>query len=300
MRRTLRALLLLTALAGPCAASALEQLPTWGPAPLPPPVAVPARAAGISGDVSPLALPYFLGGRRAWVYLPPGYGGSSRRYPVVYMQDGQNLFDPAASYSGEWRVDETCEALMGAGDIIPFIVVGVENGGAARMVEYTPWPDPEHGGGGADAYLSSLKTVLKPEIDRRYSTLPDPAHTYIAGSSLGGLLAAYAGFSDPGTWGGVIALSPSYWWADEKFKAWAAGRPKPQLKVFYQDMGTLEGSDHAKYMETLRAVERTALAKGFREGEDLYSMEIPGHNHSEASWSQRLPWILKLLFPARP
>ena len=289
-----------------CAAEpgrALDALLLAGPLPAVPAAPGPSyKESTVTGDVSVFALPYFLGGRSVWVYLPPGYTAqTARRYPVLYMHDGQNLFDASTSYAGEWRVDEACQSLILSGEIQPLIVVGVENGGAARMDEYTPWADKDYGGGKADAYLAALKNILKPEIDRRYRTLPGAGNTFMAGSSLGGLLSAYAGYTDPGTWGGVIAMSPSYWWDGQQFAAWAALRPKPALRFFYQDMGTREGGADPgvnDYIGTLRKVETLALTQGFKDGKDFYSFEAPGQTHSEASWASRFPFILKLLLPA--
>ena len=277
---------------------ALDALSRLGQLPVAAGPALPSYRAGtITGDVSVINLPFFLGGRRVRVYLPPGYAANpSARYPVLYMHDGQNLFDASTSYSGEWGVDEACESLIRAGEIPPLIVVGVDNGGAARLDEYTPWADAEHGGGKGAAYLAALAEVLKPEIDRRYRTRPDAKNTFMAGSSLGGLLSAYAGYAQPGIWGGVIAMSPSYWWSAGKFAAWAAARTKPPLEFFYQDMGTAEGgAEAAEYIKTLRKVETLALAQGFKGGRDFYSIEAKGHTHSEASWAWRFPFILKLL-----
>ena len=301
--RFLLSLALLAAL--PAASSAadffgdLAALPAFRPAP--PAVPPPLRASGAAGDVSVFSLPGFLGGRRVRVYLPPGYAARpGRRYPVLYMHDGQNLFDDSTSYAGEWRVDETCEELIRAGRIPPLIVVGVDNALAGRLDEYTPWPDPEHGGGKADAYLKALKDVLKPEIDRRYRTLKGPEDTLLAGSSLGGLVSAYAGYLYPGTWGTVIAMSPSYWWAGEKFASWMEARKKPGLKFFYQDMGTSEGSGGGEEnIAGLRRVERIALASGFAAGKDFFSLEVPGHVHSEACWAARFPRALELAFGRR-
>ena len=256
----------------------------------------------VTGDVSVISMNDFMDGRKLRVYLPPGYHSGSRRYPVLYMMDGQNLFDAATSFAGEWRVDETCDALIRAGEIEPLIVVGIDNAGQGRIAEYTPWPDPKYGGGDAAGFLAELKGTLKPAIDRLYRTRPEPAHTFIGGSSLGGLISAYAGYSDPGTWGGVIAMSPSYWWDGERFAAWAAGRRKPALRFFYQDMGDSEkGADPGveDYIGTLRRVRKLALSQGFREGEDLFSVEAAGHSHSEKYWAERFPLALRRLLPAR-
>ena len=124
----------------------------------------------------------------------------------------------------------------------------------------------------------------------------------MAGSSLGGLVSAYAGYSNPEVWGGVIAMSPSYWWASQQFFSWASAGRKPALRFFYQDMGTSEGSDEDDAVENikgLRRVETLALQQGFKEGADFFSMEAPGQNHSETSWAERFPFVLELLFGSR-
>jgi hypothetical protein len=134
----------------------------------------------ITGDVTTFTHGPFLSGRRVWVYRPPGYAGSADAYPVLYMHDGQNLFDAQTSFAGEWRVDEACEALIGAGEIEPVIVVGIENG-PNRCGEYTPWRDNGIGcGGQGDAYLAAIRDVLMPEIERRFRTLSRARRTWRA------------------------------------------------------------------------------------------------------------------------
>ena len=163
----------------------------------------------ITGHVESFTFPAFLSGRRVWVYLPPGYDMSSARYPVLYMHDGQNLFDVRTSFAGEWQVDEACESRIAGGALRPLIVVGIENG-PNRIAEYTPWPDQAYGGGGADAYLAAIRDVLIPEVDRRYRTLSGPNFRWMAGSSLGGLVSLYAGLDLPGhvdPRGGAVAVA---------------------------------------------------------------------------------------------
>ena len=124
---------------------------------------------------------------KIWVYLPPNYDQSSKKYPVIYMHDGQNLFDNATSYIGEWEVDETLNELFnktGKG----FIVVGIENGGEERINEYTPWKNEKYGGGKGEIYIDFLVNTLKPYIDVTYRTKPQQKHTGLIGSSLGGLI----------------------------------------------------------------------------------------------------------------
>jgi hypothetical protein len=128
--------------------------------------------------------------RRIWVYLPPDYEETEDHYPVIYMHDGQNLFDASTSFVGEWEVDETLNDLFDEGYKVP-IVVGIDNGGTERINEYTPWVNPGYGGGQGNLYLEFIVETLKPHIDQYYRTLPGRDHTAIWGSSLGGLISQY-------------------------------------------------------------------------------------------------------------
>src|ERR1043165_6905004 len=154
------------------------------------------------------------------VALPPGYENLNRRYPVVYMQDGQNLFDPATSHAGDWGLAALLEAHAARG--LDVIVVGIPNAGPRRGYEYTPFHDPEHragGGGGSvsgesgggDRYLAFLVNTVKPLVDESFRTQPGRANTVIAGSSLGGLISLYALHRHAGTFGAAAVLSPALW-----------------------------------------------------------------------------------------
>jgi pullulanase len=241
----------------------------------------------------------FLAGRRCWAYLPPGYFETTESYPVLYMHDGQNLFDQATSSAGEWQVDETCEMLIGNREIEPIIVVGIENT-AARCSEYTAWtntdPDVSCAGGDGDAYLQAIRDVLIPEVNRRYRTQTGPANTYMAGSSLGGLISVYAAYEYDGVWGRVAGMSPSYWWADQEMLNYASAASKPTILThFYQDMGTLEPG-----LDDLRTMRDIAAGQGFAEGIDFLSVEAQGHTHSEDNWALRLPDVLRFLIDPHP
>src|SRR5262249_49438001 len=144
--------------------------------------------------------------------------------------------------AGEWHVDESLERMIPAGEVEPVIVVGIENGRGARTQEYTPWPDAsrDNRGGGADAFLAAIRDTLKPEIDRRYRTLADADHTWMAGSSLGGLLSAYAAYHYAETFGRVACVSPSLWWNDHQLLREARKLGRPRVTRWYQDMGTIE------------------------------------------------------------
>jgi len=247
----------------------------------------------ITGNVTSFTYAPFLGGRRVWVYLPPGYAQSTDRYPVLYMLDGQNLFDVRTSFAGEWKVDEACESLIASGELRPLIVVGIENGGASRITEYTPWSDPGYGGGGAESHLVAIRDQLIPEIDARYRTLAGPNFRWMAGSSLGGLISYYAGLAHSDTWTRIAALSPSIWWDNRHMLSYATSRPRAGLARVYQDMGTSEGS--AQYITDLRDMRTRFVDMGFGVNLDLLHIEAAGATHSEAYWALRTPQMLKFI-----
>lgn len=266
----------------------------------------PPRKSTITGNVSLISVPGFLDGRRVWVYLPPGYDDSDERYPVLYMLDGQNVFDAATSFAGEWEVDDSCERLIAAGEMRPIIVVAVANGETKRGYEYTPWYDTNRGGGGGEAQVREFIDVLVPFVSANYRTLTGPANTGFSGSSLGGLMAMYVAYEHAETFGLVAALSPSLQWNNNEMIRIAATSRKPDVRV-YMDMGTLEwgprgdrnrdGVDDA--VDLLREMREAMLEKGFVLDDDLLVVEDEGAKHHETHWASRFPVALKFLFPAR-
>ena len=184
--------------------------------------------------------------RRVWVYLPPRYAAEpERRFPVLYLQDGQNVLDGATAFLAgkEWEVDETVERLAGEGRIEPLVVVAVDNGGERRAFEYLPTRDPRVGdGGGADLYGRMLVEELKPWVDGRYRTKAGREDTGIAGSSFGGILSLYVGLRHPEVFGRIAALSTSVWVDDRFIVRFVDALPaKPDTRV-WTDIGTSEGS----------------------------------------------------------
>src|SRR5438067_8253158 len=133
------------------------------------------------------------------VYLPPSYASGDKRYPVIYMHDGQNLFDPNTSFAGEWEVDQTLE--KAARDGVEAIVVGIPNMGPQRCDEYSPFVDAKAGGGKGDAYIAFITDTLRPLINDDFRTLTERENTGIAGSSLGGLISLYGFFRARETFG---------------------------------------------------------------------------------------------------
>jgi predicted alpha/beta superfamily hydrolase len=233
------------------------------------------------------------------VYLPPGYEQDPhRRYPVLYLHDGQNLFEGATAFvpGQDWHVSDTADERIRAGRIEPLIIVGVYNTGEHRVDEYTPTRDRKQGAGGdAALYGLMLTREVKPFIDRTYRTLPDPANTGLGGSSLGGLVTLYLGLLHPDTFGKLAVLSPSVWWDNRVIlKLVRMVDPKPRLQIWL-DIGTGEGGKHVLNARALRDELRKS---GWVLDADLVYAEIPDAGHSEAAWAGRVGPFLEYLFPA--
>lgn len=237
--------------------------------------------------------------RRLLVWLPPGYDPrASRLYPVLYMQDGQNLFDTRTGFGGmEWNVDETANRLIRARRIRPLIIVGIENT-SSRIDEYTPSADPEYGGGGGGEYAQFLLDEVKPFIDRTYRTDARPEGTGVAGSSLGGLISLYLCKTRPDAFSRCAAMSPSLWWDDRRLlrecaeddDAWMSG------KRFWIDVGTAEGGSSQVHVQNARDLAGVFAEAGLRSGRDYTYYEDRGAGHNERAWSARFERVLRFLY----
>ena len=242
--------------------------------------------------------------RDVLVYLPPQYKSTTRsRYPVLYLHDGQNLFDGATSFIAgqEWRVDETVESLIAAGKIEPLIIVGVYNPGKERINEYTPTEDPKYKmGGKADLYGRMLVEELKPFIDRTYRTRRGAKDTGVGGSSLGGILSIYLALKFPHVFGKAAVVSPSVWFANQHIVGFVDKLPKKPAVRLWVDIGTKEGPNAVEAEQTVkgaRLLYDTLLRKGWKPGQDLKYFEAKDAEHNEAAWAARVEPILKFLFP---
>jgi glycogen operon protein len=244
---------------------------------------------GTLNMIEGVASPQLGNQRDILIYLPPGYDQSETRYPVIYMHDGQNLFDEATAYGGEWQVDETMEALSRAG--YPAIVVGIPNLAKQRIDEYGPFPDARHGRGKGDQYLAFIVETLKPDIDQQFRTLPDRLHTGIMGSSMGGLISLYALFRYPEIFGFAGVMSPSLWFAERAiFPFVQQARFLPG--TVYMDIGRLKGPDELADFRRMCAL---LIDKGYHPGSDLLCVEEPTAEHDEPAWSGRLHAALRFL-----
>jgi predicted alpha/beta superfamily hydrolase len=228
------------------------------------------------------------------IYLPPDYETSNERYPVLYMHDGQNIFDASTSFSGvEWGADETAEDLIKKGLIRPIIIVGIYNTGAERMNEYSPWVDSNYGGGKGDSYAKFIVNTLKPYIDENFRTLSDRENTAIMGSSMGGLISLYIGFEYNDVFSKVGAMSPSVWFANRRLIDYIKSAEAKAFTMIYVDMGTAEGSNPEARLNDARELYKVLLTK---ENLDVMYVEDRGAPHSESAWARRLPEALLYFF----
>ena len=232
------------------------------------------------------------------VYTPPGYDDEYlRHFPVLYLHDGQNLFDGATSFilGQDWHVGQTADLQIQSGAVEPLIIVGMYNT-KARIREYTPTHVPKLGGGRADRYAKFLMEEVKPFIDREYRTLSDPRQTGIGGSSLGGLVSLYLGLKHSNVFGKIAALSPSVWWNQQvilRFAQATTVEPRPRI---WLDIGTREGPRIVQEVERFRDV---LLGKGWQLERDLHYERVEGAEHNEAAWAQRVAPFLQFLYPPR-
>ncbi|WBA42559.1 alpha/beta hydrolase-fold protein [Hymenobacter canadensis] len=237
--------------------------------------------------------------RRVWVYLPNDYAtASNKRYPVLYMHDGQNVFDACTSFSGEWGVDETLSQLQQQGlDATGSIVVAVDNGGADRLNEMSPWNNPQYGGGQGDQYVDFMAQTLKPYIDQNYRTLTGREYTGITGSSMGGLISTYAALKYPQVYSKVGVFSPAFWFAQAPLFQYLRQHPANPDTRFYFVSGTTESQTMVPLMQAMR----DSLARGGVPAANLSFNARPDGQHAEWFWKREFSAAYQWLnAPAAP
>ena len=240
--------------------------------------------------------------RNILVYTPPGYElDPDRRYPVLYMHDGQNLMTPQDAFGGvAWAVDETAQALILVGEIDPLIIVGIYNT-PERLEEYTHVPAlrgrVKGQGGKADAYGRMIIEELKPFIDAEYRTRPEREFTGLGGSSLGGLVSMYLGLEHPDVFSRLAVMSPSAWWANNQIIRDVARLGERLPLRIWLDIGKREGP---RIKHQVRALKEILLANGWQIGADLAYIEVPDARHEEAAWAARFGDVLRFLYPVLP
>ncbi|MCF8253319.1 MAG: hypothetical protein K9H61_00390 [Bacteroidia bacterium] len=229
-------------------------------------------------------MPQLKRNRKIWIYLPSDYEDAiAKRYSVLYMHDGQNLFDNKTSYSGEWGIDETLAKLEKTGDM-GCIVVGIENGGANRINEYSPYVNNEYGGGEGKAYMQFIVETLKPYLDSAYRTHTDQMHTGIAGSSMGGLISLYGALAYPNVFGKVGVFSPALWFSDSLFEFAKNSYLDPRVNVYY-----VAGSNESEHMSSdIIRMDSILKKKGALFYNSSVNLKADGE-HKEWFWKREFP-----------
>ena len=228
--------------------------------------------------------------RRIWIYLPPQYSDTTKRFPVMYMHDGQNLFDKATSFSGEWEVDETLNKLANAGDK-GCIVVGIDNGGADRIGELTPWKNARYGGGDGAKYAQFMVETLKPYIDANFRTKSDRLNTAVGGSSLGGLESMFVAAEYQNVFSKALIFSPSFWFNDSCFTHVRLREKRFTMRYYFMS-GTTEDVDMVPQMQQMVSILRGV---GYTDEELKIGTKTDGQ-HSEWFWAREFGDGYKWLF----
>jgi predicted alpha/beta superfamily hydrolase len=233
--------------------------------------------------------------RKIWVYLPPNYAENTQKYPVLYMHDAQNLFGEADSPYQKWEVGRTLNKIFYETNWA-CILVGIEHGEENRLSEYSPFPNPNHGGGEGVEYLKFLVETLKPQVDSHFRTLPEAENTLMIGSSMGGLISIYAALNHGNIFGKVAAFSPSLWWSDDIY-ALAAGTPYN----FVHKMVLLGGEKESDEMlPDLLAMYNTLADNGYFE-EKIHLDFYQDGTHTESFWGREfekaIRWLMSEKMP---
>lgn len=237
------------------------------------------------------SIPQLNRSRRIWLYLPPDYRDTNKDYPVIYMHDGQNLFDASTSFAGEWQIDETLNQLFQNGDS-GVIVVGIDNGGAARMNEYAPWVNAQYNAGGeGQLYMEFIVNTLKPYIDSNFRTKTERTHTALFGSSLGALVSLYGTLLFEDVFSKAGLFSPAYWFNPE-IQDFASEHIKSHDFRLYHLIGGQEGASVA---DQTQAMHNNLLDAGF-ESKELYIKTNPIGTHSESFWRTEFASAYQWLF----
>lgn len=258
------------------------------------PAARPSTALpGVRLLASELDMPGLDRKRQVRLYLPPGYATSGKRYPVLYMHDAQNLFDNATSYAGEWKIDETMDALSKSGKL-ELIVVGIDNGQEKRMTELNAWSSRRFGTAEGEKYMDFIVKVVKPAIDKDYRTLPDRANTAIMGSSMGGLISHYAINQYPDVFSKAGVFSPAYWTAAPVYDFVTAKQAPKDARV-YMLMGGEEGESMVPDARRMAAL----MARTGHPAHNLTFKVVPGAKHNEGFWSGEFRAAVLWMFAPR-
>lgn len=223
--------------------------------------------------------------RRIWIYLPKDYTTTSKKYPVFYMHDGQNLFDDTTSYIGEWQVDEALNRIFDqTGKSV--IVVGIDNGGDKRIEELSPFVNAKYGGGNGENYMKFITETLKPYIDKNYRTKSNKKNTWIGGSSLGALISVYGAVKHPETFGKILAFSNAFWFNADELNAMIKNADVDLRKQkYYFVQGKHESEDMDE--QTMRVI-NSLMQKKVKQ-KNIYNRSDEDGKHNEMYWRREFP-----------
>lgn len=239
------------------------------------------------------AIPQLNTTRRIWLYLPPDYYTSTKTYPVLYMQDGQNLFDNATSFAGEWQIDETLNNLSTTGDY-GAIVVGIDNGGGARLDEYSPWFNAQYNAGGEGGdYMLFLSETLKPYIDANFRTKPEAPYNALIGSSMGALISVYGACTFANQFEKVGVFSPAFWFAQNNLNDYILNNVSgiDNLRLYF----VCGQNESATMVPDMNAVKNNLISKGVATN-NTFTLVDPAGTHSESFWRAKFGAAYQWLF----
>jgi len=232
--------------------------------------------------------------RRIWVCVPPDYESSAKRYPVLYLHDGQNLFDDKTSFAVEWGVDEILNKM--ASDNFPgLIVIGIDHGSEERLNEYSPWTRENLGGGLGEQHVDFIVQTLKPAIDENYRTLPDRQHTGVGGSSMGGLISLYATLKHPEIFSRSLVFSPAFWFSERSYEFARNFLIEDDFRFYFLAGGKEYGERNV--ITTTRKMINILVENGLREDQYKFVADPEGI-HNEAFWNEYFEDAVRYLFEA--
>ncbi|MCR9251976.1 MAG: alpha/beta hydrolase-fold protein [bacterium] len=240
--------------------------------------------------IEDFTIPQLNRSRRIWVCTPPEYDSSNKTYPVLYMHDGQNVFDNSTSFSGEWGVDETLNELFET-DGLELVVVAVDNGGSRRIDEYAPWVNSQYGGGEGDEYVRFLFETLKPYVEANYRVSTDPNNIGIMGSSMGGHISYYAGIQYPEEFTRLGILSPAFWINPEVYELQNTSSTLNNLKLYFLTGGQ-EGEAFVNGMDSIPQM----MALNNIQDAQYISEIVSDGAHSEWFWKREFGKVVTWLF----
>lgn len=227
--------------------------------------------------------------KRLWIYTPKSYKSSTKRYPVMYMFDAQNLFDAKRSFAGEWEIDEYLDSLNIKEKQV--IVVAIEHGNKKRIEELTPFTHIKHGGGKGNEFMKFIVEEVKPKIDSSYRTLKESEHTSIFGSSLGGLMSMYACLKYSDTFSKAGVFSPAFWINPEIYDL-VNSTQIPNTTKFYFMAGDSESEDMIIDMERMVTL---LEQKGIKPNQ-IKKKVVKNGEHNEKLWRENFPeafeWLM--------